>query len=215
MSAERIEINLLYRHSQIIVPVLPGPALGVPDMEPVRGFVADALETGSLHKGLHQVDGMAVFLDPVLLKTSHNPAQEMAGQMRHPHPGQDEEASIVGHQGEVGGSGGWLPADKGVTRGGFPGGGPEEEAGQILTGVILHQVLEVFPDRSSESEVVVVIQVIAHTTVFVGIGGRNMNGQGHQGSERGGNGRGGGRKKTLSERGEHVTSRGDTNRWQL
>ena len=60
-----------------------------------------------------------------------NPAQEMAGQMRHTHPGQDEKAGIVGHEVEVGGSGVRLPADKGVARGGFPGGGTEEEAGQI------------------------------------------------------------------------------------
>jgi len=67
----------------------------------------------------------------------------------------------------LGGSGGRLPADKGVARSGGPGSGPEEETGQILTGVILHQIREMFPDRSSEAEVVVVMQVIAHTMVFV------------------------------------------------
>ena len=147
-------------------------------MEPVCGFVADALEAVSLHKGLHQVDGMAVVLDPVLPETAHDPAKDMAGQMRHPHPGQDEEAGIIGHEGEVGGSGGRLPANKGVTRSGGPGGRTEEEAGQMVTGTILHQVLQMFPDRSGKPEVVMVVQVIPHTTGFGGIGGWNMNGQG-------------------------------------
>ena len=67
----------------------------------------------------------------------------------------------------LGGSGGRLPADKGVARSGGPCGRPEEETGQMLTRVILHQVFEMFPDRSGEAEVVVVMQVIAHTMVFV------------------------------------------------
>jgi hypothetical protein len=167
VSAERIEINLLHRDTTIIVTVLPGPSFGLTNMEPVRGFVADALEAISLNKGLHQVHGMAVFLEPVLLKTAHDSAKDMAGQMRHPHPGQDEEAGIVSYAVEIGGSCGRLPSDKGVTRGGFPCGGTEEETGQILTGVILHQVLEMFTDRSIEPEVVMVVQVIPHTTVFV------------------------------------------------
>ena len=79
MSDERIEINLLHRHTTIIMPVLPGPSFGVPDMEPVRSLVADALEAVTFNKGLHQVDGMAVVIDPVLSETPHNPAQEMAG----------------------------------------------------------------------------------------------------------------------------------------
>jgi len=194
--------------------VLPGPSLGVPDREPVRGFVAAALEAVAFNKDLHQVDGMTVVIDPVLSETTHDPAKEMAGQMRDLHPGQDEEAGIVGHEGEVGGSGGWLPADEGIARGGFPCGGPEEEAGQRVTGVILHQVLEMFPNRSGESKVVMVVQVIAHTMVFVGIGSRKMNGQGHQGLERSGEGCHVGRKKTLSKRWAEAASTGDTNRWQ-
>ncbi len=169
MADEGIEINCLHRHAQSLVTVLPGPAFGLPDIEPVRGLIADTFEAVSLHKGLHQVDGMAVFLDPVLPETSHDPAQEMAGQMRHTHPGQDEKAGIVGHEVEVGGSGVRLPADKGVARSGFPGGGTEEEAGQILPGAIPHQVLEMFTDRSGEPEVVMVAQVISHTTGFVGM----------------------------------------------
>ncbi len=194
--------------------VLSGPALGVPDMEPVRGFVADALEAVLLNKGLHQVHGMAVFLDPVLSETPHDPAQEMAGQMRHPHPGQDEEAGIIGHEGEVGGSCVRLPADQGVARGGFPCGGTEEETGQILTGAISNQVLEMFTDRSGESEVMMVVQVISQATGFGGMGGWNMNGQGRQGVERRGERRGVGRQKILWERGEEAASTGDTNRWQ-
>ncbi len=41
-----------------------------------------------------------------------------------------------------------------------------------------------------------------------------MNGQGHQGLERRGEGRGGGRKKPLSERRENMRSSGNTNRGQ-
>ena len=87
--------------------------------------------------------------------------------MRHLHPGQDEEAGIVGHEVEVGFACGQLPPNKDVARSGGPGGGPEEEAGQILTRAILHQVLEMFPDRSGESEVMMVVQVISQATVFV------------------------------------------------
>jgi len=157
---------------------------------------------------------MAVFLDPVPPDPPHDPAQEMAGQMRHPHPGQDEEAGIVGHEGEVGGSGGRVPANKAVSRCGGPCGGPEEEAGQILSGAIPNQVLEVFSDRSGEPEVVIVVQIISHTTGFVGLGGRKMNRQGRQGLERRVEGPSVRGEKPLSERWEKGASSGNTNRGQ-
>lgn len=126
-------------------------------MEPVRGLVADALEAVSLHKGLHHVDGMAVLIDPVLPDTPHDPAKDMAGQMRHTHPGQDEEACIIGHEVDVVFSCCRLPPNKGVARSDCPGGGTEEEAGNRVTGAILHQILDIFTDRSVEPEVVMLV----------------------------------------------------------
>jgi len=87
--------------------------------------------------------------------------------MRHPHPGQDEEACIIGHEVDVVFACGRLPPNKGVARSDGPGGGPEEETGQVLTGAISHEILDLFTDRSSEPEVMKLVQVIPHTTVFV------------------------------------------------
>jgi len=85
----------------------------------------------------------------------------------------------------------------------------------MVTGTILHQVLQMFSDRSGKPEVVMVVQVLAHTTGFVGIGGWNMNGQGRHVLERRVDRRGVGGNKPRAERWEEAASTGHTNRWQI
>src|SRR6266516_7517562 len=79
-------------------PVLPGPALGLTYAHPVGGTVSGARKTVALHKSLQQVNGMAVFGLPITTDASGNPAQNVAGQVRHPRPGNDQKASVVGDE---------------------------------------------------------------------------------------------------------------------
>jgi hypothetical protein len=167
VSGEGIEINVLHRHTEVIVTVLSGASFGLTDIEPVSCLVADALEAVAFDKGLSHVDGMTVFVHPILPDASKDPAKNMTGQMRNTNPGQDEEAGIVGHEYNVLSSCFRLPSDEDIARCTLPCCGTEEEAGQVPTGAIPNQVLYIFSNSSVEPDVVISAQVISHTTLIV------------------------------------------------
>jgi hypothetical protein len=62
-----------------IGPVLPGSALGLAHAHPVGGLVSCALKTVALHKGLQQINGVAVFSLPIVTEAPGNPTQNVAG----------------------------------------------------------------------------------------------------------------------------------------
>src|SRR5208283_3363629 len=78
---------------------------------PVGGLVATAGEAAHLDEGLQQIEGMAIFALPVAADTPGDAAQQMAGQMRYPHPGGDQKASVVGNQMQALTPGRPVPAD--------------------------------------------------------------------------------------------------------
>jgi hypothetical protein len=54
-------------------PVLPGSTFGLAHAHPVGGLVSRARKALALHKGLQQINGMAVFSLPILTEAPGNP----------------------------------------------------------------------------------------------------------------------------------------------
>ena len=120
---------------------------------------------------------MSVFIHPVVTDPPGNPAQDMAGQMRDPYPGQDQETHIVGDKMEVAPAGGDVPSDKGVPGLGFPGGRAEEEAGQGIAIPIKDEIAHILADGSAIIQIVVKREItIGKLPVFWGLDYFNPNG---------------------------------------
>jgi hypothetical protein len=75
-----------------------------------------------LDEGLQEMNRMPVLILPVRAQAPGNPAQDMAGQMRHSHPGQDEETGVVGQSRQMASARLRGPANEGVAGLALPGG---------------------------------------------------------------------------------------------
>ena len=71
------------------------PAPGLPQANPIGGAVAGAGKALPIHEGFQQPDRLPIFGLPVLTEAPADLAQNMTGQMRHPHPGKDEKTRVV------------------------------------------------------------------------------------------------------------------------
>jgi len=69
MPGERIEVDVFTGHSQATVVIVAAAALSLSGANPIGGALTTALETISLHKGLQQVNGMAIFGLPIGAQT--------------------------------------------------------------------------------------------------------------------------------------------------
>ena len=86
-----------------------------------RGIFAESFE---------QDRANAVALVPVIGELPLEAGEQVGGQTGQADPGQDEIAGLVDNQGQVALSGGGIPADEAVSRGGFLGSGAAAEQGQ-------------------------------------------------------------------------------------
>jgi hypothetical protein len=107
-----------------------GEAAGGTNGYPVGGFVAGAGETLGVNKRFQQGERVAVAKNPVSGNTSRNESENMGSEMRHTHPGENQETGVVRDEREVllPKSGG--PADGAVAGLQFPHGRPPSESGQ-------------------------------------------------------------------------------------
>lgn len=110
---------------------------------------------------------MGVFISPVLLNTAHDFAKDMAGQMPYAHPRQNQEPCIISHKVDIFLAYLRVPSDKGVARSSFPRSGAKEKAGNIPTGSIPNEELQIFPYSAVKSEVMITVQIVSHTAVFI------------------------------------------------
>src|SRR6266705_799935 len=78
----------------------------------------------------------------------------MTGQMRHPHPGRDQETSIVGDQMKALAAGSGVPADILVPVGTLPSRRAEEHASQRLSVAVAHQILQVLAHWAAVTQIV-------------------------------------------------------------
>ena len=92
---------------------------------------------------------------PIGADAAGDPGKNVTGQMGNPHPGQDKEPHIVCHKLEIVFALGWCPPDEGIPRRGFPCCGAKQKARQWPPLRIMDKIFEVFPDRTSVPQVMI------------------------------------------------------------
>src|ERR1017187_8865081 len=117
-----VEMDFLDRSLRGAPWPVAAPAGGNPHGDPTGGPVSGAGKAVSLDEGLQQINRMTVLSLPVTAQAPGDPAQDMAGQMRHSYPGQDEETGVVGQPREMAATPFRGPADEGVAGLALPGG---------------------------------------------------------------------------------------------
>ena len=82
----------------------------------------------------------------------------MAGQMRHPHPGQDEKTGVVGQPRQMAAPRFRSPADEGVAGLALPGGRAKRQTGHRTTVALAHQVFEILTDTVAMTQVMIALK---------------------------------------------------------
>jgi hypothetical protein len=82
----------------------------------------------------------------------------MAGQVGHPHPPKNENAGVVGDIVQAALKGGGVHADVLIACPTLPRRRSEQDAGQGTPRQVLHQVLQVFSNRTEVAQVVMPIK---------------------------------------------------------
>ena len=100
-------------------------ALGFADEDPVRAAVGGAVEARGFAEGFEQDGADGVASAPVVGQASFDLGEEVRGEVGDAYPGQDQEAGVVDHEGQVALPGFGGPADEAVAGRGLPGGGAE------------------------------------------------------------------------------------------
>jgi hypothetical protein len=67
--------------------ILSGSPFGFSDTPPIGSFIAGAFEEIAFDKSLYHMDRMGVFVDPILLDTTHDAAKDMTGEMGNTYLG--------------------------------------------------------------------------------------------------------------------------------
>src|SRR5438270_6110545 len=138
--------------------VLSSASLGLADAHPIGSTVSSALKTVALHKALQQINGMTIFSLPITSDAMSNPAQNIAGQVRHAHPGNDQKARVVGDKMEVSRPPRALPTEVVVSGGTLPSGGAKEHTGQRMVLGIPDQILKIFPYGTAVAQIMMLVQ---------------------------------------------------------
>lgn len=138
-----------------MVSVLPASALALTDLVPVGCLIAGSGKAGSIDECLHQAEFVSVFCPPVLAQPLKAGAKDETGKMRDSNPWQDQKAGVVGHQVQIPTAGGRVPTDELITRGGLPGRGTEQQAGNGAHLTVESDIFHMFADMPFASEIVV------------------------------------------------------------
>jgi len=119
--AKRVEVDRLDRFHAPVRAVVASTPLGRSCINPVACPVAGALETGRIHEGFEQGNGMAVKRLPVPRKHPDVGAQELRGQVLQRNPVQNQEPDVIDDLVEVRFPGTGLPTDEPVAALHLPG----------------------------------------------------------------------------------------------
>ena len=95
--AQRVEVDVFNGHLHRMVAIVPAAAASLPHPQPVGRPVANTGKTLALDKSLRQARREMVFALPVGAQPAQDSAQNVAGQMRHAHMGQNEKTAIVNY----------------------------------------------------------------------------------------------------------------------
>lgn len=151
--------------------VLSASAFALADALPICSPVAGSGEAGSIDEGLHQTQLVTVFCHPILPQPSEACPQDKAGKMGNPNPWKDQETGIIGHQVQVLSTGLLVPADKPVTRDGFPCRRTKQQAGNGALLSVEGHIFHVFADMPLTTEIMVSIhqamkQIVGSTSAL-------------------------------------------------
>ena len=165
-----IKINVFDRQSvgSTIRAVLSAATLGLANAPPVGSPVATAGKAVALDKGFQQINGMAVFTLPIAAQPPGDAAQQVAGQRGHSYPGQDQETRMVGDPMQAWATRSGVPADILIPVGTLPSRRAKEHASQGPSWVVAHQILEVFPHRTSVTQIMMPVQQIFKAGTLAG-----------------------------------------------
>ena len=96
---------------------------------------------------------------PIARHPARHSPQNVAGQLRHADPGQDQKPAVVDDLSQMGLPLTGCPTNEGIARLGLPSGGAKQDTGQITTLTILHQIAEVLPHRAAVRQIMVPRQI--------------------------------------------------------
>ena len=103
---------------------------------------------------------MVVAGQPIGVEAGGDLSQEMTGEMGDAHPGEDEEAGVIGDLVEMGLPVLRRPADEEIPGFDRPCRSAEEEAGQGAVVTIADEVFQVFADGGGEAEIVIALKKV-------------------------------------------------------
>ena len=142
-----------------MVAIVPAAATSLAHWQPVGRPVAKTGKTLALDKSLRQAGREVVFALPVAAQPAQDSAQNVAGQMRHAHMGQNEKAAIVNYERQSLLALLDAPADEGITGFDFPGRGAKEQAGQVTTKTVANKIAQVLARGAAVAQVVMLPQM--------------------------------------------------------
>ena len=112
------------------VSIIAAASLGGADRVPPGRSIDAAVEAGLFDEGFDEGQFDVIVLLPVLGQSLSHQGEEMGAEIGQAGPGEDQEAVVVAHSGEIGLALFAGPSDEVVARGELPGGGAEAEQGQ-------------------------------------------------------------------------------------
>lgn len=141
-----------------MIAILAAAPRGVAHMLPVGGPVAGGGEAVALDEGLQPLETVAVLGPPVRVNAAGHRAEQVTGQMRNAHPGQDQKARVVGQLRQPLAPLRVDPTQKPVSRRTAPRGRPEQQTTQIPPLRIARQIAEVLADHV-QAEIMIPLQI--------------------------------------------------------
>lgn len=109
-------------------------ALREAHLDPVGGAIATPVIAGLIDQSFQQHRLCAISGPPVARQLARRPGEDMAGQVRHPDPRQNQKAAVIDRLRQVRLAGGGAPTDVGIPRRHLPSGAGEQQASQHRTG---------------------------------------------------------------------------------
>ena len=136
--------------------VVLSKASGVPEKDPTSSSIASASIQIRINKGFGDPDWMPVGTLPISGQAPEVERQNARGQVRYAHVGEDEEATIVGQQGESLELEGWRPLDPFISSTAFQRcTGPSQQCHPAV--LVNRYIAQGLSDHSLEAEVVMLL----------------------------------------------------------
>src|SRR5205823_1954100 len=127
---QRIQKDLLVRSLSLARPIHPAATLRKSYAHPIGRSITGPAIALSIHQSVqhHRVD--SITLPPIQPQLPRRSRQDMARQMRNPHPGENQEAAVVHHAAKVLRTDGFTPSQIPVAWRHLPSGAGEQHTGQ-------------------------------------------------------------------------------------